>query len=211
MTSNNIDRSYADLLQDVLIYGEEKGDRTGTGTISLFGPQIECNLQQGFPLLTTKKLHFKSIVIELLWFLKGMQNIKFLVDNGVKIWNADAYRWANSKYPELTLTKEEFIREIELGGLGYHLGDLGPVYGKQWRKWDTGKLEYQDDEDYPRPVLIDQLAEAINLINNSPDSRRILVTAWNPGDLHKMALPPCHILFQFYVSNGYLSLKMYQR
>lgn len=207
-----IDKSYQYLLSDILVYGEEKGDRTGTGTISLFGPQIECNLQYGFPLLTTKKLHIPSIVYELLWFLKGNTNIRYLNENGVKIWNDDAYRWHKTKFPNSTMTKERFIEVVMQGEYDYTgLGELGPVYGKQWRSWENGKVAYNVEDEYPRPVKIDQLASVIEQIRNNPDSRRLLVSAWNPAELDKMALPPCHILYQFYVSNGYLSCKMYQR
>ncbi|RFM36589.1 thymidylate synthase [Chitinophaga silvisoli] len=163
---------YLNLLQHILDQGAVKTDRTGTGTISCFGAQLRFNLQEGFPLVTTKKLHLKSIIYELLWFLKGDTNIKYLKDNGVRIWD----EWANEN------------------------GDLGPVYGKQWRSWETkdGKV-------------IDQIADAINTIKKNPDSRRIIVTAWNPADLPAMALSPCHCLFQFYVADGRLSCQLYQR
>lgn len=162
---------YLDLLRHVLTKGTRKEDRTGTGTVSVFGYQMRFDLNEGFPLLTTKKVHLRSIIHELLWFLKGDTNIKYLHDNNVSIWD----EWADEN------------------------GDLGPVYGKQWRCWETGKEN------------IDQISEAIRLIKNNPDSRRILVTAWNPGETDKMALPPCHILFQFYVSDGKLSCQLYQR
>jgi len=163
---------YLNLLQHILDHGSVKTDRTGTGTVSCFGAQLRFNLQEGFPLVTTKKLHLKSIIYELLWFLKGDTNIKYLKDNGVRIWD----EWANEN------------------------GDLGPVYGKQWRSWETkdGKV-------------IDQISDAINTIKKNPDSRRIIVTAWNPADLPAMALSPCHCLFQFYVADGRLSCQLYQR
>lgn len=163
---------YLNLLQHILDHGSVKTDRTGTGTVSCFGAQLRFNLQEGFPLVTTKKLHLKSIIYELLWFLKGDTNIKYLKDNGVRIWD----EWANEN------------------------GDLGPVYGKQWRSWETkdGKV-------------IDQISDAINTIKKNPDSRRIIVTAWNPADLPHMALSPCHCLFQFYVADGRLSCQLYQR
>lgn len=165
-------KQYLDLLDRVLKEGTEKGDRTGTGTISVFGHQMRFNLEDGFPCLTTKKLHLKSIIHELLWFLKGDTNIKYLQDNGVRIWN----EWADEN------------------------GDLGHIYGYQWRSWP----DYQGGH-------IDQITEVINTIKNNPDSRRILVSAWNVADINNMNLPPCHILFQFYVANGKLSMQLYQR
>jgi thymidylate synthase len=165
-------KQYLDLLDHVLKTGTEKSDRTGTGTISIFGYQMRFNLNDGFPLLTTKKLHLKSILHELLWFISGDTNIKYLTDNGVRIWN----EWADEN------------------------GNLGPVYGYQWRSWpaDGGRK-------------IDQLLNVISSIKNSPDSRRHIVSAWNVGELDKMALPPCHIMFQFYVADGRLSCQLYQR
>lgn len=163
---------YLDLLRRVKAEGVEKSDRTGTGTISIFGHQMRFHLDDGFPLLTTKKLHLKSIIYELLWFLKGDTNVHFLQENGVRIWN----EWADAD------------------------GNLGPVYGHQWRSWETtdGKV-------------IDQISEVVDTIKHHPDSRRIMVCSWNVGDLPHMALPPCHCLFQFYVANGTLSLQLYQR
>jgi thymidylate synthase len=165
-------RQYLDLLDHVIKTGSEKADRTGTGTISVFGYQMRFNLEEGFPLLTTKKLHLKSIIHELLWFISGDTNIRYLTDNGVKIWN----EWADK------------------------VGNLGPIYGSQWRSWpaEGGKK-------------IDQLVNVINSIKKSPDSRRHIVSAWNVGELDRMALPPCHILFQFYVAGGRLSCQLYQR
>jgi len=165
-------RAYLDLLQHILDNGAEKSDRTGTGTISCFGYQMRFNLQDGFPMLTTKKLHLKSIIHELLWFLNGDTNIKYLKDNGVAIWD----EWADEH------------------------GDLGPVYGHQWRSWAGA-----DGKTY------DQISEAVRLLKTNPDSRRIIVNAWNVADLSKMALTPCHALFQFYVANGKLSCQLYQR
>ena len=163
---------YLDLLRRVKAEGVKKSDRTGTGTISIFGHQMRFHMDDGFPLLTTKKLHLKSIIYELLWFLKGDTNVHFLQENGVRIWN----EWADAD------------------------GNLGPVYGHQWRSWETtdGKV-------------IDQISEVVNTIKHHPDSRRIMVCSWNVGDLPHMALPPCHCLFQFYVANGTLSLQLYQR
>ncbi len=165
-------KQYLDLLDHVIKTGTEKSDRTGTGTISVFGHIMRFNLEEGFPLLTTKKLHLKSIIYELLWFISGDTNIKYLNDNGVRIWN----EWADKE------------------------GNLGPVYGYQWRSWPAaggGK--------------IDQLSDVIDSIKNSPDSRRHIVSAWNVGELKKMALPPCHLMFQFYVAKGKLSCLLYQR
>lgn len=163
---------YLDLLQHILDKGEEKSDRTGTGTISVFGYQMHMDLAEGFPLLTTKKLHLKSIIHELLWFLKGDTNVKYLQENGVRIWN----EWADEH------------------------GELGPIYGKQWRNW-----ERKDG------TVIDQIQRAVDMIRNNPNSRRIIVNAWNVGELQDMALTPCHALFQFYVANGRLSCQLYQR
>jgi thymidylate synthase len=173
-TKINIDfmKQYLDLLDHVLKTGNEKTDRTGTGTISVFGYQMRFNLQDGFPVLTTKKLHLKSIIHELLWFISGDTNTKYLNDNGVRIWN----EWADED------------------------GYLGPVYGSQWRSWPASDGR-----------KIDQLENVIRSIKTSPDSRRHIVNAWNVGELERMALPPCHILFQFYVANGKLSCQLYQR
>lgn len=163
---------YLSLLNRILTEGHQKGDRTGTGTLSVFGHQMRYDLQDGFPLLTTKKLHLKSIIYELLWFLRGDTNVRWLQDHGVRIWN----EWADEN------------------------GDLGPVYGHQWRSWP----------DY-RGGTIDQIAQVEEMIKRNPNSRRMLVTAWNPAEVEDMALPPCHSLFQFYVADGRLSLQLYQR
>lgn len=165
-------RQYLDMLRHVLETGVRKDDRTGTGTLSLFGHQMRFNLQEGFPLMTTKKLHLKSIIYELLWFLRGEANIKYLHDHGVTIWD----EWADEN------------------------GELGPVYGYQWRSWPNSEGGH-----------IDQIDQVINQIKNNPDSRRIIVSAWNVADLEKMALQPCHVLFQFYVAEGRLSCQLYQR
>ncbi|MGC8864383.1 MAG: thymidylate synthase [Bacteroidales bacterium] len=165
-------RLYLDLLQHVLKHGVPKSDRTGTGTLSVFGYQMRFNLQEGFPLLTTKKLHTRSIIYELLWFLKGETNIKYLNDNKVTIWD----EWADAE------------------------GNLGPIYGYQWRSWTASDGR-----------TIDQISQVVESIKTNPHSRRHIVSAWNVGDLDKMALPPCHILFQFYVANGRLSCQLYQR
>jgi thymidylate synthase len=165
-------KQYLDLLNRILTEGTQKTDRTGTGTISIFGNQMRFNLEDGFPLLTTKKLHLKSIIYELLWFLRGDTNIKYLKEHGVSIWD----EWADEN------------------------GDLGPVYGHQWRSWP----------DYDGGT-IDQIQQVVDQIKNTPDSRRMIVSAWNVAEVNKMALPPCHSLFQFYVADGRLSLQLYQR
>lgn len=165
-------QQYLDLLHRILEEGKVKTDRTGTGTKSVFGHQMRFNLEDGFPVLTTKKLHLKSIIYELLWFLKGDTNVKYLQEHGVSIWD----EWADEN------------------------GDLGPVYGHQWRSWPDH-----------RGGTIDQIQNVVDLIKHHPDSRRMLVTAWNPADISEMALPPCHCLFQFYVADGRLSLQLYQR
>lgn len=165
-------KQYLSLMKDVLQSGAQKSDRTGTGTLSVFGRQLRFNLAEGFPLITTKKLHLRSIIYELLWFLNGDTNIKYLKDNGVSIWD----EWADEK------------------------GELGPVYGHQWRSWPA-----------PDGSQIDQIAQVIHQIKTKPDSRRHIVTAWNPAEVDKMALPPCHALFQFYVAEGRLSCQLYQR
>ena len=169
---NQVDRQYEDLLAKIMREGAEKTDRTGTGTRSLFGAQLRYDLSQGFPLITTKRVHMKSIIGELLWFLSGDSNVRWLQENGVRIWN----EWADAN------------------------GDLGHIYGYQWRSWP----------DY-NGGFIDQISEAIETIKHNPDSRRIIVSAWNVADLNNMNLPPCHAFFQFYVANGRLSLQLYQR
>ena len=165
-------RQYLDLLSDIMQSGIVKGDRTGVGTKSVFGRQLRFDLSEGFPLLTTKKVHLKSVIYELLWFIAGDTNIRYLNDHGVTIWD----EWADER------------------------GDLGPVYGHQWRSWQAADGR-----------VIDQLSDLVQMIKSKPDSRRLLLSAWNPGDIGKMALPPCHCLFQFYVADGKLSCQLYQR
>jgi thymidylate synthase len=165
-------RQYLDLLDHILQRGARKDDRTGTGTLSIFGYQMRFNLQEGFPLLTTKKLHLKSIIHELLWFLRGETNVRYLREHGVRIWD----EWADEN------------------------GELGPVYGSQWRSWQTADGR-----------TVDQITQVVQQIQKTPDSRRLIVSAWNPGEVDAMALPPCHALFQFYVAEGRLSCQLYQR
>jgi len=169
---SNVDTQYEDLLRDILENGTPKGDRTGTGTVSVFGRQLRYDLSQGLPVITTKKVHLHSVIVELLWFLRGDSNTQWLRDNGVTIWD----EWADEN------------------------GELGPVYGVQWRSWPT-----------PDGGSIDQIGQALELLKKNPDSRRIIVSAWNVADLDYMALPPCHALFQFYVADGRLSCQLYQR
>jgi thymidylate synthase len=165
-------RPYLDLMKFVLAHGTSKTDRTGTGTLSIFGYQMQFDLSQGFPLLTTKKLHLKSIIYELLWFLRGDTNIRYLNDRGVTIWD----EWADPS------------------------GELGPIYGRQWRSWSA-----------PDGHIVDQMSDLLHGIRTDPDSRRLIISAWNVGELPRMALPPCHVLFQFYVADGHLSCQLYQR
>ena len=215
---NNIDTRYQALLQDILDNGVEKKDRTGTGTLSAFGRQIRHKMSEGFPLLTTKKMHWKSIVTELLWFLRGDTNIKFLLDYDCHIWDGDV--WTNYKRKMLekfnadttiagyTITnKEEFINKIKTDDeFAKQWGDLGPIYGKQWRNWN----EFSEPD--WNLYKIDQIQNLINEIKTNPDSRRLMVSAWNVGQLDEMVLPPCHYGFQCYVREGkYLSLMWNQR
>ncbi|MCL4141262.1 UNVERIFIED_CONTAM: hypothetical protein GTU68_066280 [Idotea baltica] len=165
-------RTYLDLLQHILDHGQDKGDRTGTGTRSIFGHQLRFDLSEGFPLVTTKKVHLKSIIHELLWFLQGDSNVRYLQENGVRIWN----EWADEE------------------------GNLGPVYGVQWRSWEGANGQ-----------TVDQISQVVDMIRNNPNSRRMIVSAWNVGQIESMALPPCHTMFQFYVINGKLSCQLYQR
>jgi thymidylate synthase len=186
-------KQYHDLLDKILTEGVQKGDRTGTGTISIFGHQMRFDLSEGFPMLTTKRLPFTAIAVELLWFLRGDTNIKFLHNHGVTIWD----EWADAN------------------------GDLGPVYGKQWRSWpsfeQTGAMTINHGEHFGKTLSvgftksIDQIANVVDQIKRNPNSRRLMVTAWNPAEVDQMALPPCHCLFQFYVANGKLSCQLYQR
>jgi len=210
---NNIDMQYQNLLQDILDNGVEKKDRTGTGTISVFGRQIRHKMSEGFPLLTTKKMAWKTMVTELLWFLRGDTNIKYLVDNNCHIWDGDAYKGYEAQcvtHSVDPMSKEQFISAIKLGNnnqphfipdlTGYKLGDLGPIYGKQWRSWKRYR-KVEDTEHKETLHIIDYVDQITNLINElktNPDSRRLMVSAWNLGELDQMVLPPCHYGFQVY-------------
>ena len=200
---NTLDKKYQELLQDILDNGVEKSDRTGTGTLSVFGRQIRHKMKDGFPLLTTKKMAWKTIVTELLWFLRGETNIKFLVDNDCHIWDGDAYKnyqktmteWFGN---ESQLTKEQFIDKIKSDNeFANKWGELGPIYGKQWRNWESVDTSQYWQEDWSSKDT-DQIQNLINELKTNPDSRRLMVNAWNVGELDKMVLPPCHYGFQLY-------------
>ena len=200
-------RQYLDLLRRIKDEGVVKSDRTGTGTRSVFGHQMRFNLAEGFPLLTTKKVFLKGVIHELLWFLAGDTNIKYLVDNGVHIWDNDAYRYYNElciRHGVLPVTMEAFLeasqQQIVSPIEGYTFGDLNHIYGYQWRSWPK-----------PDGSHIDQIRQVIDTIKHNPDSRRMIVSAWNVAEVENMALPPCHVLFQFYVAEGKLSCQLYQR
>ena len=201
---NKLDKQYQELLMTILEYGVEKKDRTGTGTKSIFGYSIRHKMRDGFPLLTTKKMAIKSLMTELKWFLKGDTNIRYLVENNCKIWNGDAYK--NYKLMNLLATDvdyvsmEEFIENIKTDDSFADLyGELGPVYGKQWKKWDKYDHQLTDKEGFPNvKSSVDQIRNLIEQVKDNPDSRRLMVNAWNPGDIDKMVLPPCHYGFQVY-------------
>jgi thymidylate synthase len=237
--SKNIEKQYLKLLKDIIDNGVEKQDRTGTGTLSVFGRQIRHDMSKGFPLLTTKKMYWKGIVTELLWFLRGDTNIKYLVDNDCHIWDGDAFKnyennWLKENppfagpYTDKCLTQEEFINKIKTDDeFAKQWGDLGPGYGKQWRHWETDEEYFEIEGDdipenirekyskvkYTRPKQIDQIQNLINDLKTNPDSRRLMVNAWNVGELDSMVLPPCHYGFQVYTRE--LSLeerkKIYER
>ena len=211
---NSIDRQYKELLLQIIHFGVDKADRTGTGTKSIFGWQIRHNMKEGFPLLTTKKMAWKSIVTELLWFLRGDTNIKYLVDNGCHIWDGDAYKAYKTKYGyddiDSPLSMGEFINKIKTDAeFAKYNGDLGPIYGKQWREWETY------DNEKPPYLDVDQIANLISELKTNPDSRRLMVSAWNVADLEQMVLPPCHYGFQVYTQERegkrYISLMWNQR
>lgn len=198
-------RQYLDLLRRIKAEGTVRDDRTGTGTRSVFGHQMRFDLSEGFPLLTTKKVFLKGVIHELLWFLAGDTNIRYLVENGVHIWDNDAYRYYGelcARHGVPAVDRETFLASAgaESPIEGYRYGDLNHVYGYQWRSWPL-----------PDGGTIDQIAEAVRTIRTNPDSRRILVSAWNVAEVEGMALPPCHVLFQFYVAGGRLSCQLYQR
>ncbi len=198
-------RQYLDLLDKICREGVVRDDRTGTGTKGIFGYQMRFNLSEGFPLLTTKRVFLKGVIHELLWFLKGDTNIKYLVDNGVHIWDSDAFRYYNElcvKYGVLPVDMDTFLGAlgVESPIEGYKFGDLNHVYGYQWRRWPKANGE-----------TIDQIKEVIETIKKNPSSRRMIVSAWNVADVGSMALPPCHTMFQFFVAEGKLSCQLYQR
>jgi thymidylate synthase len=212
---NTLDKKYQQLLSDIIEFGVEKEDRTGTGTISEFGHQIRHKMSEGFPLLTTKKMHWKSIVTELLWFLRGDTNIKFLLDYDCHIWDGDAYKnyaWKTSLDPGEQFTKEQFIKQIKTDEeFAKKWGELGPIYGKQWRSWETNDTNAPKYEHYTKDI--DQITNLINELKTNPDSRRLMVSAWNVGELDQMVLPPCHYGFQVYTRElsemeryGYMNL-----
>ena len=198
-------RQYLELLDKICRDGVVRGDRTGTGTKGIFGYQMRFDLREGFPLVTTKRLFLKGVIYELLWFLKGDTNIKYLVDNGVHIWDSDAYRYYNElcvRHGVLPIDKDTFLAAagVESPIEGYRFGDLNNVYGYQWRSWPTGD-----------GGAIDQIKKVIETIKSNPNSRRMIVSAWNVADVDSMALPPCHTMFQFFVAEGRLSCQLYQR
>jgi thymidylate synthase len=202
---SNIEKQYQGILRKLVLYGKEKGDRTGTGTLSYFGDQIRHDMSEGFPLLTTKKMAVKTMMTELKWFLKGDTNIKYLVDNGCNIWNGDAYKkyekyaMANS-YGVDVLSMDEFIEQIKTDDeFAKKWGELGPIYGKQWRNWKINLIDPNTMEFVPP---IDQIQNLINELKNNPDSRRLMVSAWNVGELGEMTLPPCHYGFQLYTRDS---------
>lgn len=210
---------YHQLCRHILNNGNQRGDRTGTGTLSVFGYQMRFDLQKGFPLLTTKDMSgplLNGIIQELLWFLRGSTDVKELMDVGVNIWNRDAYRAYKEGFArygiETVIPYQQFVKQVKSNKEFAELhGDLGPIYGQQWRSWDSMAVESFDGE-FVRTKKIDQIAEVIESIKNSPESRRHVVSAWNVGDLPHMTLPPCHVLFQFYVRDGkYLDCQLYQR
>jgi thymidylate synthase len=217
---NQLDKDYQDLLKDIMTNGVEKDDRTGTGTISVFGRQIRHDMSKGFPLLTTKKMAVKTMMTELKWFLKGDTNIKYLVDNGCNIWNGDAYKRYKEDKGTLGMGPKSFIQKIKTQDRFAEMwGELGPIYGAQWREWKTESIikttlkdPLSGEDTYVNGTkYIDQIQNLINDLKTNPDSRRLMVSAWNVGELDKVVLPPCHYGFQCYVSEGKLSLMWNQR
>jgi len=200
----HLDSKYQDILLDILHNGVEKEDRTGTGTLSVFGKQFRHNMADGFPLLTTKKMAWKVMVTELLWFLRGDTNIKYLVDNGCNIWNGDAYKAFKSTFSPMPgiqsslPSQDEFINKIKTDNeFAQKWGDLGRIYGAQWREW----IGFEQFDNHAETIYVDQIKELIKNLKENPDSRRLMVTAWNPSELHRVVLPPCHYGFQCYVSD----------
>ena len=212
---SNIEKQYQGILRKLVLYGKEKGDRTGTGTLSYFGEQIRHNMEDGFPLLTTKKMAIKTMMTELKWFLKGDTNIRYLLENNCHIWTGDAIKNYESKLGEIDagphITKQEYFEDLILNDdkFAKEWGELGPIYGKQWRNWRNQKFDVAKGEGYL--LEIDQIAKLIVDIKNNPNSRRLMVSAWNVGEIDEMTLPPCHYGFQCYVQDGKLSLMWSQR
>jgi thymidylate synthase len=204
---SNIEKQYQGILRKLVLYGVEKEDRTGTGTLSYFGEQIRHNMEDGFPLLTTKKMAIKTMMTELKWFLKGDTNIKYLVDNGCNIWNGDAYKKyekyaMDNSYGVDVLSMDEFIEQIKTNNeFAKKWGELGPIYGAQWRDWKSQKFNVAKGEGYL--LQIDQIAKLIVDLKKNPDSRRLMVSAWNVGEIDEMTLPPCHYGFQVYTREFY--------
>ena len=206
---SNIEKQYQGILRKLVLYGKEKGDRTGTGTLSYFGDQIRHNMADGFPLLTTKKMAVKTMMTELKWFLKGDTNIKYLVDNNCHIWNGDAYK-AYRRIPTNQLDERTFVHRMKTQDwFAKEWGELGPIYGKQWRNWESQKFNVAKGEGYL--LQIDQIAKLIVDLKKNPDSRRLMVSAWKVGEIEEVVLPPCHYGFQCYVQDGKLSLMWNQR
>jgi thymidylate synthase len=217
---NQLDKDYQNLLKDIMTNGVEKDDRTGTGTVSVFGRQIRHNMKDGFPLLTTKKMAVKTMMTELKWFLKGDTNIKYLVDNGCNIWNGDAYKRYKEEKGDLAMGPDSFIQKIKTQDhFAEKWGELGPIYGKQWRDWKTESLikttlkdPLSGEDTYVEGTkYIDQIKNLIKGLKENPNSRRHMVSAWNVGELDEVVLPPCHYGFQCYVADGKLSLMWNQR
>ena len=212
---SNIEKQYQGILRKLVLYGKEKGDRTGTGTLSYFGEQIRHDMSEGFPLLTTKKMAIKTLMTELKWFLKGDTNIKYLLENNCHIWTGDAIKNYEKHNGEIDggphVTKYEYFEDLILNNdkFAEEWGELGPIYGKQWRDWT--KLEFDTTTGNGTLLEVDQIAKLIVDIQKNPDSRRLMVSAWNVGELDEMTLPPCHYGFQCYVQNGKLSLMWNQR
>jgi thymidylate synthase len=206
-------KQYHDLCRHVLENGTQKGDRTGTGTVSTFGYQMRFNLQEGFPMMTTKKISFKLIATELLWFLNGDTNIKYLVDNNNHIWDDWAYEKYKKSWDYSGENMKQFADKVKNSNdFAKRWGELGPVYGKQWRSWEAPNTNKKWWEFWKKGIrIVDQISNVVEQIKKNPNSRRLMVVAYNPGEVDNMALPPCHSVFQFYVADGKLSCQLYQR